>query len=502
MRLFLFLHKFYLALVYTIILFLIFIAGLRYIKALNIGELNPWLVPMGFVIKVAFGWYFIYVYSEIYGTGTLSADAGAFLEESKILNNVFYQSPKDYWRLLFGIGDQSQLTIQYLTETHHWDAGEQAILSDNRNILRIQSVIHFFSFGNESVHILVMCFFSMIGSKQLYLGVIRKTELNKNATFFILLLIPSLLFWSSGILKEPFMFLGFGLFIRGLFGNDSHYKKWWLIISGAFLLISFKPYVLFCLIPAILFYFIFKRLIKFKLIGALTILLITLTVPMFVFKSTTQKGMDLISRKQFDFINVARGGLHANNDSIFYFFRPDQINQLVFKEDSVKVVKPIDILILRHGSMDEPIPIKLDSSEKFYAIYFENTQSDGYIPITLINGSFMQLIYNIPEALINVLFRPFFNDPGSWLKHASSIELILIYCFLIYAIWNRRKLSINEKGLIYSILIFIFLIALTIGWVTPVLGAIVRYRIPILLGFVTIGLIVIKAQASKSQTAD
>lgn len=483
---------------YIVILFLLFFLGFRYIKAFRIPDINPWYSSIGFTIKVAFGYYFLFIYSEFYGNGSLSADAGSFMLESEVLNNVFYKSPKDYFQLLFALGDQTELTAQYLTRTNHWDAGSQAILSDNRNILRIQSVIQFISFGNASIHILVMCFISMIGVKHLCIGIRTKTKLSFTKTFWILLLIPSILFWASGILKEPFMFLGFGLFIRSILGNEKGIKKWLFFVIGSILLIAFKPYVIICIIPAILFYFFYKKLPKFKLVGALMILLALFFLSIFTFKSTSEKALTLMTRKQFDFINIARGGLHVNNEESFYFFRIDQVDELIFKGDSIRLKKPMDILILKHGSMEEPIPKRLYPSEKYYFVYYNNIQSDGYIPVTLINNSPLQLVYNIPESLENVLFRPYFTDPGSWLKYPATIELILIYAFLLFSFIKRRVLSEDDKNLIYSILLFIFLLSLTIGWVTPVLGAIARYRIPILVGLVFIALIRIDPQRIKS----
>jgi len=495
------LKKFQKVLVYTIIIFLFLFLSFRYIKAFRIPEINPWFSSIGFLIKVIFGYYFIFIYSEFYGAGSLSADAGSFMSESKVLNNVFYQSPKDYFQLLFGIGDLSELTAQYLSTTNHWDAGEQAILSDNRNILRIQSVIQFISFGNAFIHMLIMCVFSMIGVKQLYMGIKDRTKLSPTKTFWVLLLIPSVLFWASGILKEPFMFLGFGLFIRSILGNDKGLKKWSFFIIGSILLIAFKPYVIICIIPAILFYYFYKKLPKFKLIGSLMALLILFFLSVFIFKSTSEKALKLMSRKQFDFINIARGGLHVNNDENFYFFRPDQMDEVIYKGDSIRVDKPMDILILKHGSMKDPVPERLNPSRKYYHIYYHNIQSDGYIPVTLINNSPLQLVYNIPESLINVLLRPYFTDPGSWLKYPATIELMLIYVFLFYSFIKRRSLSQDDKSLIYSVIIFIFLLSLTIGWVTPVLGAIARYRIPILIALILIGLILINPSKKISSSS-
>src|SRR5690606_12417782 len=170
---------------------------------------------------------------------------------SKLLNSIFYTNPGDYFKLLFGYGDQTQLIAQYLTETHHWDAGEQSIINDNRNIMRIHSVIHFISFNNPAIHLFFMCFVSTIALKQLFLGIVDRTTLSPTMLFFIILFVPSLLFWTAGILKEPFMFLGIALFIRGLLGKERKNLRWIHVLLGIILLLAFKPYILLALLPAL-----------------------------------------------------------------------------------------------------------------------------------------------------------------------------------------------------------------------------------------------------------
>ncbi len=488
-------------LIYTGFLFLVFFFAFRYWKLLNTGTLNAWLLPLAFLIKVIVGFYFLYVYSEIYGNGSLSADAGAFMSESKILNSIFYTNPADYFKLLFGYGDQTQLIAQYLTETHHWDAGEQSIINDNRNIMRIHSVIHFISFNNPAIHLFFMCFVSTIALKQLFLGFVNRTTLPQTLLFFIILFVPSLLFWTAGILKEPFMFLGIALFIRGLLGSERTTLRWVYVALGIILLLSFKPYILLALLPALLFYGLYTLLPKFKILGAGLILLGLLSAGIFIFQNETDKAVHLLSRKQFDFKNVGRGGVHAYADTCFYFFTPEQINELIFEGDSVSISKPMNAMILEHGSMKEPVPIRLEPTGEKWFVFFENRRSDGYIEVTLINNSFPQLLKNIPEALCNVLLRPFFNDPGSWLKYPAIIELILLYLFIIFAFMRRKKLTSSDVGLIIAALIFMIGLSLIIGWVTPVLGAIVRYRIPVLIAVLLIGIILIDYQRVKNESA-
>lgn len=466
-----------------------FFLAFRYLKFLQTPYLNPWVTPLVYALKVAVGFYFLYIYTAFYGNGSLSADAGAFMEESAILNEVIYQSPLDYFKLLFGIGDQDALVQIYLQETSHWDSGAQAIISDNRNILRIHSLIHFISRGDAAIHVLVMCIFSLIGMQQLYLGVRRHTSLHDLATFSILALFPSILFWTSGILKEPLLFLGIGLFVRGILDAVTTRKKWFLILLGAALIMSFKPYVLICAAPAILFYAVHRMLPRYKTLGALLILVVPLFIALASFSSTRERIAHVFSRKQYDFKNVGRGGLHAQGDTCFYFFEAWQIPELNIQGDSVQMPHAMDIKILKFGSIASPTPAHLKPNGETWFIYFRNDRSDGFIETQMIDDSFSQLVLNVPEALMNTLFRPYYSDPGSWLKYPAMLEVLLLFLFLILALIRRRSLPDEHKALVWALLIFVVALCLTIGWVTPVLGAIVRYRIPAFAALLIIALL-------------
>ncbi|MDX2360935.1 MAG: hypothetical protein QNK23_09025 [Crocinitomicaceae bacterium] len=449
-------------------------------------------MPIAYVIKVGVGFYFLYIYTSVYGNGSLSADAGAFMEESAILNEVFYQSPIDYFKLLTGIGDQTELVGKYLMDTDHWDSGAQAIISDNRNIMRFHSVLHFISFKEAAIHVLVMCFFSLIGIKQLYLGIKKRTTMSSSALFAILLIFPSVLFWSSGILKEPLLILGIGLFVRGILKQKGSSNKWLFIILGGLLMIGFKPYVFISMIPGIVFYGLYSILPKYKIALGLSIIMLIGISSIFLFPTQRDKLVHTLTLKQYDFKNVGKGGLHVLTDDCFYFFEPDQISELIIEGDSVTIDHVIEAQEIQFGSIDDATPVTLSPPEKKWQLYFRNDKSDGYIDITMINHSFSQLIFNIPEALLNSLFRPFPMDPGSWLKYPAMIEILLLYGFLIFAIAKRRTLKSKDKALITSIVLFVISLSLIIGWVTPVLGAIVRYRTPTFIGILLIALILVQ----------
>lgn len=478
---------------YTLVLFIAFLLALRYIKSFHSPYLSPRHNLVAYSIKFGVGLYFLYIYTAIYGNGSLSADAGAFMRESAILNKVFYSSPLDYFKLLFGLGDQEALVDLYLQDTSHWDSGAQTIVSDNRNILRVHSLFHFFSFGDPARHILAMCFVSLLGIQQLFLGIRRHTELKDVYVFWILVLFPSLLFWTSGILKEPLLFLGIGLLVRALLDQLTAKNRLIYGFFGTLLIIGFKPYVLICALPALVFYLIYRWLPRYKLIGSLLILILPLAL-LFSFSGVRNKTTLIFSQKQYDFQNVGQGGLHAEGDSCFYFFEAWQIPQLKIEGDSVQLVHRMNIKTLQYGAMNDPVPATLEPNGEKWHIYFRNDRSDGFIQLHPIDESFAQLLLNIPEALINSLFRPFFGDPGSWLKYPAMLEVLALYGFLFFAIWRRRKQSVNNQALIGALLVFAVCLSLTIGWVTPVIGAIVRYRIPVFAVLLIIGLLLIHAK--------
>lgn len=458
---------------------------------MKVEDLYKWNLPIAFALKVLIGLYFLFIYTNFYGNGTLSADAGDFMAESKVLNNVFYESPVDYLKFLSGIGDNTKLQHQYLLETNHWDAGAQALINDNKNILRIHSLIHFLSFNNPVIHVLFMCLFAIIGAKNLLIGLSARARLNKNLQFWILILIPSAVFWTSGILKEPLLFLGIGLLIRGMLGKEGRKKQIIFILLGIFFLTAFKPYVLFSIIPAFLFLGFYAFLPKFKIIGALLILIILTTSVLTIFTEKREQAVHLITRKQQDFRNIGKGGIFAWNGNGFYYFKPSQFDDLIIKDKHIILKKPLNATLIDPGGFESPIPINVRDDGQEWEIYFMRQESRGYIEIPQIDDSFKQLLINIPTAIRNCLFRPYPNDPGSWLKYPAMLEIWLVFLFLLFAIFMRRKISGSDKATITALIIFILTLATIIGLTTPVLGAIVRYRIPIIIAIVIISILII-----------
>lgn len=446
-----------------------------------------YFLPSLFLLKFGAGLFFLYVYTYIYGGGELTADAGAFFRESKLLHQVYSTSPSDYFKYLFNLDNSVDFINKHLSETQHWSASEKLFFNDSQNVLRINSLLLFLSKGEVVTHILFMSAFSFWGVFECFKWVKQYTRIKEKYLLLLLLLIPSVTFWSSSFIKEPLLILGVGLFLNALFDkNNSTSVKGIKLVVGALLIISFKPYVFLCLIPAVLF-LIIQHISKHKppYIGLGIVALaffFSLLIPSFknpvVYK---------ISEQQKDFINVGLGGLHLFRNDTIYFFEGVERKKMKQEGNLVYLLKETEgsMVVDKKNYGMKTIKIKADPQPWF--ILHQSEGSASSFKTTRINGSLRTMATMVPEVFANVFFRPFPGDKGSWLIYFAMLEnLVLAFLFLGAFFFFRRKLSRKETEMVIALSLFIGFLYLIIGFTTPVTGAIVRYKIPGVLAMVCI----------------
>lgn len=454
-------------------------------------------MPTVFLLKIGVGLLLFLIHIETYGIDELSHDGETFLREGKYLNDVFFKSTKDYFQLLTGIGESTELVNKYLSMTEYWSAGDLTLINDSKNVIRVHSIIHFFSGNSVLIHLSLMCLLTLGAVKNLYISFRKYSKLTNTSFYWMLVLIPSTIFWTSSILKEPFLFFGLSLLCRSILVNDKILKRFIIFILSLAFLILFKPYILICAFAALVAMVIYSHLFKNKLILSVTSMLGFICIIGLSFQNQRDQIVNHLTRKQFDFENVGKGGLHVLAKNCFYYFKPGQYNNLTFKGNQVILLKETDAFIIHFGSVKKPIKVHLTpNGESWEKVYF-TPGCGSYIEITPINNSMIQLVKNIPESLINSALRPFPTDPGSNLKFLSFFEIWYIVLILIYAIFKRRKLEVFEKNIIFTLICFSLLLFLLIGWTTPVLGAITRYRFPAQLALVLVGMIIVNPKQIK-----
>jgi hypothetical protein len=175
---------------------------------------------------------------------------------------------------------------------------------------------------------------------------------------------------------------------------------------------------------------------------------------------------------------MAKGGVHVYADSCFYYFTPNQEKLLRISDSMVYLTQPVIAQKEKLGIVAPSEIVNLLPNSAGWPLYYKAAKSNSYITLQPLDNSPLQLIKNIPEALTNAALRPYFWDKGGVLKWLNILESLALFVFLSVAMWKKIERTASDKQTITTLLWFSILLLLLIGFTTPVIGAIVRYRIP------------------------
>lgn len=305
---------------------------------------------------------------------------------------------------------------------------------NNYMIVRITTILSYLALHK---YVILNLFFSMIsfsGVWRLYRFFYEQyPHLHKQFAIAILYL-PTFVFWSAGILKDPICTGAIGWITYALY--EIFYKKKNLlsnvviILIFGYLLYVIKVYILISYVPFFFLYLVLKNvtLINSRILRVLLVTgLIVLAISMF----TTVM-------KQLAGTLGAYGG-----------------------EDLAK---------------------NISTYQKAYAEQ-DNAASNFSLGVEF-DGSTGSLLRVAPAAMIATLFRPFFWESKKLSTLLSSVESFFIMFFTLYVLYKAGPLnflrSIMRDPVILYCLLFALLFALFVGATTANFGTLVRYKIPCL----------------------
>jgi hypothetical protein len=373
-----------------------------------------------FVLKITAGvvMYLLYTY---YYTDRSTADIFKYFDDSKVMHDALFKNPVDFFRMIFSIGnDTPHFTEEYYKHMHNWfRIYESNIYNDSHTIIRLNALLRIFSFGYYNVHTVFMCFLSLIGLVGLFRFFDQQVCGRRKELFFAFFLIPSVVFWGSGVLKEGILFFGLGM-----------------MLWHTYLLIQ-KKRIIFSML-AIIMSFVLLLFTKFYVL--------TLQIPLMI----AYVWCELTARHQC----LLKFGVTLT------IFAAIMLNMhyLVPEYDFVAILvqKQNDFLNLAHS-----------------------VNSGSMISMEPLTASPWSLLKNSPLALYSTLFRPWFFEGGSPFIILAGIEnLLIIVIFFVALIFRRTR--IQNLSLFLLCLCFAFGIIVLTGLTTPVMGAMVRYKVPAL----------------------
>lgn len=462
----------------------IFIFIIRRARFFHIEDIPKKWIELVFILKILAGTALWYVYTRFY-TDRLTADIFKYFDDGKVIYNALFSKPGDYFKMLFAIPDPA-LNHYYQDDMRHWTrAFGMGLYNENRTLIRFNALIDVFSFGNYHVHTVFICFLSLTGLMGIYKSFIPYLAEKRKGLFAAVFLLPSVLFWGSGVLKEGLVLFSLGICIYHYFkltNGGWAIKSLALVILFIFLLAVSKTYILFAILPALLAHFLIVKTkytypgIKYLAVLAL-ICCIGLLLPNYHFPS-------MLMEKQHQAIYMARGGSYLGNqtEKKFVYIAPETKNRIIKLKDQEgfgKIVPGVPYVTWNLETHLDSTYVKNSADTSTYWIYYDQPAAGSYITIPFINGTIASVLTHSPLAFVTTIFRPHVLEMKNPFMVISAIENLLILVFIIICIAFHLK-KIPNKHLIYFCICIVVLLFTLIGLTTPILGAVVRYKIPAL----------------------
>ena len=331
-------------------------------------------------------------------------------------------------RWLTGTGEEYNLS-GLLADT--WNLG-YCRDPNNFMIVRIVAVLSFLSFGK---YLITCLFFSMIS----YSGVWRLyrffydqyPHLHRQLAIAILYL-PTFVFWSSGILKDPLCtgamgWLTYGLY-QAIFIKKNFIKDAIIILLSSYVLIILKVYILVAYAPFLILFLLLKNVNLVKN----TLLKVFL-------------GISLLVGIMLGFTQIMK-----------------QLQSSVSKYAGEGFTKTIQ------------------GYQKSYSEQDSWAQSNFSLGVEF-DGSVTSLVKMAPAAVVATLYRPFIWESRKLSTLLSSLESLAIMLFTLKVLWTlglgKFFKSIRDPAIFYC-MSFSLLFALFVGATTPNFGTLCRYKIP------------------------
>jgi hypothetical protein len=354
-----------------------------------------------FIIKLFVGFIYGYIHLNYYDGG----DTISLFNESYLLGQSFISQPSYYVELWMGKNPVKPSEVVFTYPS--WSIIKKDF--GTYFLVHIHALPSLLSFGYYGVHNVFISLIGLIGSLNIYKSLKDKILAPEPLILFVCFLMPSSLFWTSGLHKDVWVYLGISFILLGLSNpkseNNYSVKN---ILAGLIIITLFRYYLLALIFPV---------LIAFTL-------------------SKLKPAENSFQRYVLTF-------------TTFFIL--------------IVIIDIIDNgLMLRHLS---------DRQHEFLKELGTSKISDAIPWYPSLKG----FLFFLPQAMANVLFRPYLWECHDLFQALASIETIFFWFLIILAIVFRRTNSLSDPIILFM-LFYAILNFFVIGLLVSNVGTIVRYR--------------------------
>ena len=385
---------------------------------------DKYIFTLGFILKIMGATTAVLIYLFYYGGGDTTDyfESGKFLleyvsENIDQLPTILLSSDlKNYQEIAF---------IQFGKKINYWYSKPTYTIS------KIALLFNFITVNSFFLTSILCSYFSFFSSWKLYRFILNHTVLNRTHVGYAIFLMPSVIFWGSGLFKDTFTLAGLYLLIIG-FVQFFGYNKFKLynilyMIIGVYLLYSIRSFFLMAALP---FLIIWVISLKFYAIPSFTVKFFL--TPIFI---------GLISLSGFMMLKTIS----------------ETFQELSFE--------------------------KLVDKSKGFQSWHTTLQGSAY-SLGDIDYTSNALVSKIPASLTVTFFRPFLWEAGKPIIILSALQSLFFLLVTVYLILRMRIIyffsSFFKSPQAIALMGFSLFYGMVVGFTSYNFGALDRYKIPCL----------------------
>ena len=171
------------------------------------------------------------------------------------------------------------------------------------------------------------------------------------------------------------------------------------------------------------------------------------------------------------------GGIVLINDSVEVYIADDRREDLIKVNDSVYHIRNGATFYYRPflTSFSDMVFVKDNRDTSSYRMQTDIPRAGSLLNVGFLEPDLKSFLSELPQATFHVLFRPFIWEGKNPMFLLPALENLLFILMLLLIIFFKGKIS--HPAIFGLCISFSLLLLLVIGLTTPVLGALVRYRI-------------------------
>lgn len=303
-------------------------------------------------------------------------------------------------------------------------------------LMKFMTLANILSFGHQYVNIIFFNVLYLIGQIALYKVFYLQDKEKKWFYVICVFLIPSVLFWCSGINKDGFMLFSIGLLVYSTYRYLENKKASWILAILVSLVLVFvtRYFYFLCLLPPYLLWVFGSRVKNKVVLFGVVYLVIAFVFFNAKYINPHMDPMEMVQKRQEEFIGL--GG-------------KSEINMPVLTSSWLNYVKNIPIaldhvFIQPKFSVDEELKFKLAALDNYFILGIIIFLI-WHVKRSKMNNSFY--LFMCCFALSSYLFIGFtISNIGAIVRYKSEFTLMIIATLIGMADLSKyRRMLSKEK---------------------------------------------------------